>query len=66
MTNEDIIKLGQALTSIAVAANTIYNVTNQNIHQDKLPDSGNPTAYITYEKDNKNNSANDRRNRHGK
>lgn len=30
MTNEDIIKIGSAITSIAVAANTIYTVASEN------------------------------------
>lgn len=36
MTNEDIIRIGSAVTSIAVAANTIYNVAVQTSQQKQL------------------------------
>ena len=38
MTNEDIIRIGSAVTSIAVAANTIYNVASENSRQKRLPE----------------------------
>ena len=45
MTNEDIIKLGSAITSIAVAANTIYNVAIENYQQKQLTQaSAEPTG----------------------
>lgn len=38
MTNEDIIRIGSAITSIAVAANTIYTVSIENKQQKALPE----------------------------
>ena len=38
MTNENIIRIGSALTSIAVAANTIYTVSIESKQQKALPE----------------------------
>lgn len=48
MTNEDIIKIGSAITSIAVAANTIYTIATENSKPKQLMEaSTEPTTVET-------------------